>query len=111
KIMSNTKDDVADLQRAAVKRRFGRLRGNLPMLDKLADSQGINDIDAVEDLVPLLFGQSMYKSYPPSLLEKGRYDQLTTWLNKLVTVDLTKLDVSGCKSVDDWMLLLKREAD
>jgi hypothetical protein len=30
--------------------------------------------------VPLLFAHTVYKSYPPSFVEKGRWDRLLQWL-------------------------------
>ncbi|MDD5175067.1 MAG: hypothetical protein PHQ05_01410 [Sterolibacterium sp.] len=108
-LMSLARKPRERLQLASLKRRFSQFRGSLPMLDKLADSQNINAIEQLEDVTPLLFGHSVYKSYPPSLLDKHRYDQLTVWLNKLTTIDLSHVDVSACRSIDDWMLTLKRE--
>lgn len=103
------KDQLNALHLDGLKRRFAQFRGNLPMMDKLADLQGVNEIHDLNDVLPLLFDHATYKSYPPSLLEKHRYPQLTAWLNKLTTVDLSKLDVSHCRSIDDWLMTIDRE--
>jgi hypothetical protein len=50
------------------------------MLGKLADSQGVNEIVALDNVLPLLFGYEIRKSYPVSLLEKRKCEQLTAWL-------------------------------
>ena len=97
------------LQREGLQRRFAQFRGKLPMMDKLADLQGVSAINELNDVLPLLFDHATYKSYPPSLLEKHRYAQLTAWLNKLTTVDLSRLDVSACRSIDDWLMTIDRE--
>ena len=109
KMMSVPREQLEPLQLAGLKRRFQQFRGHLPMMDKLADSQGIDAINTFDDVAPLLFDHAIYKSYPASLLDKHRYAQLTTWLNKLTTIDLSRLDVSACHSIDDWMITLKRE--
>jgi len=97
------------LQLRALQIRFEELKGAIPMLQKLADKQGITRLSSIEDVVPLLFEHTMYKSYPPSLLEKGRYKDITNWLNKLTAVDLSGVDVSGCESLDEWIAVLDRE--
>jgi len=105
-----TRELFTALQLAGLKRRFGQFRGSLPMLDKLGDSQGVTAIAALDDVLPLLFSHEIYKSYPASLLEKRKFTQMTAWLNKLTTVDLSGVDVSGCKTIDDWMLTLETQS-
>ncbi len=109
RMMGLSPDQLWELQIAGLKRRFGQLRGALPMLDRLADIQNIDAVEQLDDVVPLLFDHATYKSYPASLLDKQRFAQLTAWLNKLTTVDLSRIDVSNCNGVDDWMLTIKRE--
>ena len=103
KMVGLSKDHLDQLQLGGLKRRFGQLRGRLPMMDRLADIQNINVIDELNDVLPLLFDHATYKSYPASFLDKHRYAQLTAWLGKLTTLDLSNADVSACRSIDDWM--------
>ena len=98
-----------DLHLAGLRRRLHELRGSIAMLGKLADKQGIETFETINDAVPLLFEHTMYKSYPPSLLTKGRFADLNRWLSKLCAFDLTGVDVSGCQGIDDWMEVLDRE--
>ena len=109
KMLGVPRETLSQLQLGGLRRRFEQFRGKLPMMDKLADVQGIHAIDAIDDVLPLLFDHATYKSYPVSLLQKRRYAQLTSWLNKLTTHDLSHIDVSGCRSIDDWLLTLFRE--
>ncbi|HLY58996.1 MAG TPA: hypothetical protein VKS60_25765 [Stellaceae bacterium] len=69
----------------------------------MADELGIDSIRCLDDVVPVLFQHTVYKSYPVSLLEKYRFGALTKWLNRLSTIDLSKIDVSDCDSIDAWM--------
>lgn len=97
------------LQLRALQLRFDELRDKIPMLQKLADKQGITEIEKIEDVVPLLFEHTMYKSYPPVLLEKSRFKDINRWLDKLTTADLTKVDVSQCDTIDEWLDVMERE--
>nr|WP_314533030.1 hypothetical protein [uncultured Pseudomonas sp.] len=106
-------EQIDTLQLAGLKRRFGEMRERIPMLKKLADGEGIDHIEQLNDVVPLLFEHTMFKSYPPSLLEKNNFAAINKWLGKLVVPELaekiTTVDVSACKGLDDWFETLDRE--
>jgi hypothetical protein len=95
--------ELAALQLAALQLRFAELRGAIPTLGAMADEQGVEEIDAIDDVVPLLFQHSVYKSYPVSLLIRSRFTELTRWLDRLTTLDLAAVDVSACDSMDAWL--------
>ncbi len=97
------RDEMLDLQLAGLRLRFDELRNKIPMLKKLADEQDITEIRNIDDVVPLLFEHTMYKSYPPALLQKGRFALINKWLGKLTTHEIADVDVSDCKSLDDWL--------
>lgn len=94
------------VQLDALKLRFRQLRDTIPMLKKLADGEGIDEINELNDVLPLLFDHTMYKSYPASLLHNNQFGKLTQWLNKLTSIDLSDFDASDCQGVDDWMTAL-----
>jgi hypothetical protein len=102
-IHSIARDKQDAMQIHGLRRRFEQLRDRVPILKKLADEQRVEEIAELDDVVPLLFSHTVYKSYPISLLEQNRFAQLTTWLQKLTTIDLSELDVSGCDGIDDWI--------
>jgi hypothetical protein len=108
-MMGLPREQLLELQRGGLERRFGQLRDEVPLLRRLADIQGVSRLDELDDVLTLLFDHSTFKSYPASFLEKHRYAQLTAWLDKLTTVDLSGVDVSGCRSIDDWMIKLRDE--
>ena len=103
KLGSLPRAEMDALQLAGVQARFGQLRDKIPMLKKLADELDIHEINELNDVVPLLFEHTMYKSYPVSLLEKGKFTQMNRWLNKLTSHDLSSIDVSECRTIDDWL--------
>lgn len=102
--------DLESLQLAALKQRFSLLRDHVPMLTKLADEQNLTSLSALNDVVPLLFRHTVYKSYPVALLEQNRFKQMTQWLNKLTTVDLSNVDTSQCQGIDDWIKALDEQS-
>jgi hypothetical protein len=95
------------MQLAAFQRRFADLRDRLPVLNAAAAEQGIDKVANLDAGSNLLFPDSIYKSYPVSLLEKNRFDQLTKWLGRLTTTDLSKADVGRCDGIDSWLRALE----
>ncbi|MEP6869615.1 MAG: hypothetical protein ABJA20_13970, partial [Novosphingobium sp.] len=83
------------------------LRQQVPVLDRRATEFGIDRIERFEDIVPLLFAHTVYKSYPESFVEKGRWDRMLAWLTTLSADDLTGIDVDGVTDADDWLERLK----
>ncbi|MGT2428983.1 hypothetical protein ACU4HD_10300 [Cupriavidus basilensis] len=106
------REEVDAIQLAALRRRFALLRDSVPVLKKLADAECVTQIDQLNDAVPLLFEHTVFKSYPPSLLEKKRFGQINKWLGKLVTPDIAEriaaADVSGCQGLDEWFAAMDR---
>ena len=98
--------DVEAFRRHWLIKRFDELRPRIAMLGKLAHEHGIERLEQVDDVLPLLFGHTVYKSYPMSYLEKNRFDRLTKWLAGLVTFDIGHVDASGIECIDDWLDLL-----
>jgi len=85
---------VRELQLEAAREAFTAHRERIPLLRTRADETGIREITGPDDLVPLLFSHTSYKSYPLSMLEKGRFEQLTRWLQTLTAVDLSGADTA-----------------
>jgi len=90
-------------QLAALKLQFDKMNGPVAALEKLAKREGVTSVDSVEDALPLLFDHRIYKSYPLSIIEKREIGKLNTWLDRLTTHDLTKVDLSGVTMIDDWL--------
>jgi hypothetical protein len=101
--------DAEAFQITALRRRFTEQRPRLKALRALADSAEVSGISQLTDVVPLLFQDSVYKSYPVSLIEKNRFDLLTKWLGGYTTVDLEHVDVSACSGIDEWLDALETQ--
>ncbi len=107
------REEIDALQLAALQRRFAELRDQIPVVTKLAEAEGIERIDVFEDVVPLLFEHTVYKSYPPSLLAKRNFGALNWWLARLVVPDVAQAileaDVSQCTGLDEWFEAMDRQ--
>lgn len=95
--------ELRELQLQAAQELFEERRTQIPLVRKLAADAGIDAIRSFDDLVPLLFSHTVYKSYPQSFVDKGRWDRMLEWLGTLSVADLSKVDVSGVTDVDDWL--------
>ncbi len=96
-------DNLAELQMEAVRERFAERRSQIKVLDKRAREMGVDRIDTLDDLVPLLFAHTNYKSYPEAFVDSGQWKHMNMWLGTLSTYPTTNIDVEGCKDVDDWI--------
>ena len=106
-----TSRQIHDVQLNGARRRFADLRAKIPVLERLAAEQGIDAISSLDDVAPLLFAHTVYKSYPMSYLERGQFDRLTRWLNGLSAEDLSHIDASGITLIDDWIDLLDAQTN
>ena len=97
------RDEIEPLQLQAANALFQELRTKIPVLDRRARETGIDTINTFEELVPLLFAHTVYKSYPESFVEKGRWDRMLAWLSTLSADDFTGVDVVGVADADDWL--------
>lgn len=95
--------DCLGAQVAAMKKRFDQLKSSVAALERLAVKEGVTSIDSIEDLLPLLFDHRVYKNYPLSLIESRDIGKLNGWLNRLTTLDLSKMELTGLSMIDDWL--------
>jgi hypothetical protein len=92
-----------EAQLGALQFRFGQLRNSVTALRRLADKQGVATVNSLGDALSVFFDHRVYKSYPLQLIETRNFRKLTAWLDRLTTHDLTTMDLSGLKTVDDWL--------
>lgn len=95
----------------AAKKKFKSIKNKIPTLERLAAEQNVDSIESIDDLVKVLFPHTVYKSYPLSYLEKGQFKKLTKWMNGLTAEDLSTIDASECKSIDEWIDLLEEHTN
>jgi hypothetical protein len=95
------------LQIAAADQYLARRREKIRVLDRRATDAAVTSIDRLEDVIPLLFSHTTYKSYPDSFLRDGRWDRLTAWLSTLSTGRIDGVDFEGVADIDDWLSRLE----
>ena len=95
--------DLEPLWLQAANERLAQQRERIPVLGRLADRSVSNSIERLDDLVPLLFAHSNYKSYPEGFITKGRWDLMNKWLDTLSSVRVDNVDVEGVTDQDEWV--------
>src|SRR5580698_965793 len=101
------REEREKLQLDAVRYNFGIMRNRIPALQKLADRQGLERIDKIEDVLPVCFDHRVLKNYPIQIIENRDFPKLTRWLDKLTAHDLTKVDLSGITTIEHWLARLE----
>jgi len=101
--LTQDKNDVIE----AIDAKFQERRHQVPVLHQRAEAEGITAITSREDMVPLLFPHTTYKSYPESLIAKGRWSSMNRWIDSLSTHRVTEVDVTGVSDVDEWIEALE----
>jgi hypothetical protein len=101
------REEREKLQLEAVRMNFALMRDRIPALKKLAERQGVEHIDRLEDVLPVCFDHRVLKNYPIQIIENRDFAKLTTWLGKLTVHDLTKVDLTGLKTIEEWLARLE----
>ncbi|MHA2299204.1 MAG: hypothetical protein ACXAEU_15305 [Candidatus Hodarchaeales archaeon] len=96
-------EELETIQLKWFNERFFSLREKITALKTLAEKQGIAEVGVLNDAAALLFTHKVYKSYPLNFIEKNKYQQMTAWLDKLTTIDLSGIDVKGITTIDGWL--------
>jgi hypothetical protein len=108
---SFARDELEDIQLAALKQRFTDLVNKVPVLTRFAEEQKLGEIRTIEDGALLLFPHTFYKSYPLSAIESARFDTLTRWIGTLTAIDVSQVNTQGCESIDDWIERLDAQTE
>lgn len=99
----NAPDSLAELQLEAVRERFADMVTRVPVLARRAKEVGITEIDTLDDLVPLLFAHTNYKSYPEAFIDNWQWKHMNMWLPTMSSVSTANINVEGCTDVDNWI--------
>ena len=100
-------DELRQAQLEAIGERFRSRRDQIRLLRNRADTAGVTEIRSTEDVVPLLFAHTTYKSYPEGWLTEGKWDRLAKWLDTVSTHRVATTEPGGISDVDDWLSRLE----
>lgn len=95
--------ELEPLRLEAAREYFVEMREKVAVLRRRADETGVSEVRTMDDLVPLLFSHTVYKSYPQNLVDQGKWAALGRWLKTLSAEDPTTVDVSQVTNVDEWI--------
>ncbi|MFD2136054.1 hypothetical protein ACFSLT_14415 [Novosphingobium resinovorum] len=101
--------DLRETQVAALDERFQERRDRIRLLGLRARDAGIDSIARIEDVVPVLFPHTAYKSYPESYLMDERWDRLTKWLGTVSAHPIEGISLDGIDGIDDWIARLAEQ--
>ncbi len=79
---------------------------SIQLVRNRVEETGLRRFDGPEDLVPLLFAHTAYKSYPESWLASGRWDMLARWLESVSPARIDGVGMAGVEGIDDWLARL-----
>jgi hypothetical protein len=95
--------ELQPLQMAAAQELFEQRVSQIPLLRQRAADAGVQRVRTPDELLPLLFAHTVYKSYPASFVEQGRWPRLLQWLQTLSVADLGNVDLAGVNDVDAFL--------
>ena len=95
--------ELRETQLEAFNERFQERKNRIKLLGHRAREAGITEIRSREDMVPLLFPHSVYKSYPESFLIEERWDRLGKWLGAVSPYPISPVETSDVTGIDDWI--------
>lgn len=94
---------IEQLQLLAAQEVFAERVEQVALLKRRADETGIQRIASLEDLVPLLFAHTTYKSYPQSFVDQGQWGRLLQWLSTVAVGPVKEVDVAGVDGLDQFI--------
>ena len=99
--------EIREQQLRAAQDVFERQIDRIPLLRRRADDAGLTRIGCFEDIVPLLFAHTVYKSYPQSFIDGNRWDRMLQWFGSLCAEPVDDVDIRGVGDVDEWIARLR----
>jgi hypothetical protein len=92
-----------ELRREAIQLNHAHYLANIPVYRKLAEEEGCGEDAELETIKKkLMFSADIFKSYEQAWLDDGDFGRMTRWLSGIYHRRIDA-DVSGVKSIDDWI--------
>jgi hypothetical protein len=95
--------DLQQLQVEALNERFLDRKNRIKLLGFRAREADISEIRSRDDMVPLLFPHTAYKSYPESFLTEQKWDRLGKWLGTVSPYPIAPIETADIADIDEWI--------
>lgn len=95
--------DLLETQIEAANERLAEHRQSIRLVANRADTAGVGEIRTPDDLVPLLFAHTAYKSYPEAWLNQGKWAQMCSWLDTVSATRVRDIDNDDVSGLDEWI--------
>jgi len=99
--------EIRQAQIEAMNERFQERKERIRLLAHRAKEAGILEIRSREEMVPLLFPHTAYKSYPESCLTDKKWDRLSKWLGTVSSHPIPAIETSDIEDIDQWISRLE----
>ena len=99
--------ELLPVQLEAATERLQSQADTIPLLANRAESAGLKEVRRPDDLVPLLFAHTTYKTYAEGWLTERRWVRMGNWLATVSTRPVDGLDTAGVQTLDDWIKQLE----
>ena len=96
-------EELRETQLEALNERFQERKDRIKLLGHRAREAGTTEIRSREDMVPLLFPHSVYKSYPERFLIEEKWDLLGKWLGAVSPYPISPVETADVTGIDDWI--------
>src|ERR1700724_4691096 len=96
-------EELRETQLEALNERFQERKDRIKLLGHRAREAGTAEIRSREDMVPLLFPHSVYKSYPERFLIEEKWGLLGKWLGAVSPYPISPVETSDVTGIDDWI--------
>jgi hypothetical protein len=101
--------DIRGTQIEAMNERFQERKDRIRLLGHRAREAGITEVRSREEVVPLLFPHTAYKSYPESCLTEKKWDRLGKWLGTVSAHPIASIQTSDIEDIDQWISRLEAQ--
>jgi hypothetical protein len=95
--------ELRDVHVEALNERFQDRKPRIKLLAFRAKEADLAEIRSREDVIPLLFPHTAYKSYPESFLTEQKWDRLGKWLGTISPYPIAPIETSDIEDIDDWI--------
>ena len=95
--------EIRQAQIEAMSERFQERKDRIRLLGHRAREANVTEVRSREDMVPLLFPHTAYKSYPESCLTEKKWDRLGKWLGTVSSHTITPVQTSDIDDIDEWI--------